>query len=146
MESTVLSVSELLRSVRDTLERRFPLLWVRGELSNLTRAASGHCYFTLKDGGAQVDCVMFRSRAALLDWQPRDGMQVEVRALHRHGVDDHRDGRVAPREGGEHVAQRRRAERGEHADGARVGGSSRLAEASNRPSLWSFSLRRRKRS
>ena len=81
MESTVLSVSELLRSVRDTLERRFPLLWVRGELSNLTRAASGHCYFTLKDGGAQVDCVMFRSRLAALGWEPRDGMQVEARAL-----------------------------------------------------------------
>src|SRR6185503_16420986 len=77
----VLSVAELLRSVRDTLERRFPLAWVRGELSNLSKAPSGHCYFTLKDAGAQVDCVMFRSRAALLDWEPRDGMQVEVRAL-----------------------------------------------------------------
>ena len=77
----ILSVAELLRSVRDTLERRFPLAWVRGELSNLSRAPSGHCYFTLKDGAAQVDCVMFRSRAAALDWEPRDGMQVEVRAL-----------------------------------------------------------------
>jgi exodeoxyribonuclease VII large subunit len=77
----ILSVAELLRSVRDTLERRFPLAWVRGELSNLSRAPSGHCYFTLKDDAAQVDCVMFRSRAALLDWEPRDGMQVEVRAL-----------------------------------------------------------------
>lgn len=77
----VLSVTELLRSVRDTLERRFPLAWVRGELSNLSRAPSGHCYFSLKDGAAQVDCVMFRSRSAALDWEPRDGMQVEVRAL-----------------------------------------------------------------
>src|ERR687891_1180877 len=77
----ILSVTELLRSVRDTLERRFPLAWVRGELSNLSRAPSGHLYFTLKDGAAQVDCVMFRSRAAALDWEPRDGMQVEVRAL-----------------------------------------------------------------
>jgi len=77
----VLTVSELLRSVRDTLERRFPLLWVGGELSNLTRAASGHWYFTLKDSGAQVDCVMFRSRAAALDWTPRDGVLVEARAL-----------------------------------------------------------------
>jgi exodeoxyribonuclease VII large subunit len=77
----ILSVADLLRSVRDTLERRFPLAWVRGELSNLSRAPSGHCYFTLKDDAAQVDCVMFRSRAALLDWEPRDGMQVEVRAL-----------------------------------------------------------------
>src|SRR5467141_46824 len=77
----VLTVSELLRSVRDALERRFPLLWVRGELSNLSRAPSGHRYFTLKDGAAQVDCVMFRSRAAALDWEPRDGAQVEARAL-----------------------------------------------------------------
>jgi len=81
MDNPVLSVTELLRSVRDTLERRFPLLWVRGELSNLSRAPSGHWYFTLKDGGAQVDCVMFRSRAATLDWEPREGMQVEARAL-----------------------------------------------------------------
>src|SRR4051812_32944159 len=78
---SVLSVSDLLRRVRDTLERRFPLLWVRGELSNLSRAPSGHWYFTLKDGGAQVDCVMFRSRAAALGWEPRDGMQIEARAL-----------------------------------------------------------------
>ena len=77
----VWSVAELLRSVRDTLERRFPLAWVRGELSNLSRAPSGHVYFTLKEAAAQVDCVMFRSRAAALDWEPRDGMQVEVRAL-----------------------------------------------------------------
>jgi len=77
----VLSVTELLRSVRDTLERRFPLAWVRGEVSNLSRAPSGHLYFTLKDGSAQVDCVMFRSRAAALDWEPREGQQVEARAL-----------------------------------------------------------------
>jgi exodeoxyribonuclease VII large subunit len=77
----ILSVAELLRSVRDTLERRFPLAWVRGELSNLSRAPSGHLYFTLKDAAAQVDCVMFRSRAATIDWEPREGMQVELRAL-----------------------------------------------------------------
>src|SRR5438477_91071 len=77
----VLSVSELLRSVRDTLERRFPLLWVRGELSNLSRAPSGHRYFTLKDRGAQVDCVMFRSRAAALETELREGMQVEAQVL-----------------------------------------------------------------
>jgi exodeoxyribonuclease VII large subunit len=77
----VLSVTELLRSVRDTLERRFPLAWVRGELSDVKRAPSGHLYFTLKDREAQVECVMFRSRGAALDWEPRPGMQVEVRAL-----------------------------------------------------------------
>ncbi len=77
----VVTVSELLRSVRDTLERRFPLLWVKGELSNLSRAPSGHFYFTLKDRAAQVDCVMYRSRAAAFDRELRDGMQVEAQVL-----------------------------------------------------------------
>jgi exodeoxyribonuclease VII large subunit len=79
--TTVLSVSALVRSARDALERRFPLVWVRGEISNFTRAASGHCYFTLKDEAAQIDCVMFQGRAAALDWAPREGMRAEVRAL-----------------------------------------------------------------
>ena len=77
----VVTISELLRSVRDTLERRFPLLWVRGELSNLKPAPSGHYYFTLKDRGAQVDCVMFRSRAAASDGALKEGMQVEAQVL-----------------------------------------------------------------
>ena len=77
----VLSVSQLLRSVRDALERRFPLMWVSGEVSNLSRAPSGHCYFTLKDRAAQVDCVMFRSRAALLAGGLREGLRVEARVL-----------------------------------------------------------------
>ncbi len=77
----VLSVSQLLRSARDMLERRFPLQWISGEISNLRPAASGHLYFTLKDETAQVDCVMFKSRAVALDWEPADGLRVEVRAL-----------------------------------------------------------------
>ena len=81
LQRPILTVSELLRSVRDTLERRFPLLWVRGELSNLNYAASGHCYFTLKDRGAQVDCVMYRSRAQAFDASLREGMQVEAQVL-----------------------------------------------------------------
>ncbi len=79
--SAPVSVSELVRSVRDALERRFPLMWVAGEISNFRPASSGHWYFTLKDDAAQVDCVMFRGRAALLDWEPRDGARAEVRAL-----------------------------------------------------------------
>ena len=78
---SVVSVSRLLRSARDLIERRFPLLWVSGEICDLKPARSGHLYFVLKDEQAQVDCVMFRSRAALLDWVPREGMRVEVRAL-----------------------------------------------------------------
>ena len=81
LQTGVVTVSQMLRSVRDTLERRFPLTWVRGELSNLSRAPSGHCYFTLKDGAAQVDCVMFRSRLAAVDFDLRNGAQVEARAL-----------------------------------------------------------------
>ena len=76
----VLSVSQLVRSARDLLERRFPLQWVAGEISNLRPASSGHLYFTIKDEAAQVDCAMFRSRAAALDWEPADGLRVEVRA------------------------------------------------------------------
>jgi exodeoxyribonuclease VII large subunit len=77
----VLSVSELLRSVREVLERRFPLAWIGGEISNFRPASSGHWYFTLKDETAQVDCVMFRGRASALDWEPAEGMRVEARAL-----------------------------------------------------------------
>src|SRR3990172_5807158 len=77
----VISVSELNRIARETLERSLPLLWVGGEISNFKRYESGHCYFTLKDAQAQVDCVMFRHRAQLQGWARRDGMQVEVRAL-----------------------------------------------------------------
>ncbi len=75
-----LSVTELNRGVRALLERGYPLVTVRGELSNFTRAASGHLYFVLKDAGAQVRCTMWKNRAGALDWQPRDGDAVEVRA------------------------------------------------------------------
>jgi exodeoxyribonuclease VII large subunit len=77
----VISVSALNRMAREALERSLPLMWVAGEISNFKRYESGHCYFTLKDAQAQVDCVMFRHRAQLLGWQPGDGAQVEVRAL-----------------------------------------------------------------
>jgi len=76
----VVSVSELARSVRDLLEHRFPLAWVAGEISNFTLARSGHLYFSLKDDAAQMRCVMFRHRAQYLDFAPREGLQVEVRA------------------------------------------------------------------
>lgn len=76
----LLSVSALNRVARQTLEARFPLLWVAGEISNLTRAPSGHLYFTLKDEAAQVRCTMWRNRAQLLPFQPTNGMQVEIRA------------------------------------------------------------------
>ncbi len=77
----IISVAELNRIARDLLERNLPLLWVAGEISNFKRYESGHCYFTLKDAQAQVDCVMFRHRAQLLGWQPENGMKVELRAV-----------------------------------------------------------------
>jgi exodeoxyribonuclease VII large subunit len=77
----VLSVSELNRSAKELLEQAFPLLWVSGEISNIKCYGSGHWYFSLKDAQAQVRCVMFREKNRYLDWQPRDGMQVEARAL-----------------------------------------------------------------
>ncbi len=77
----VISVSELNRLARGVIEKYLPLTWVAGEISNFRRYDSGHCYFTMKDAGAQVDCLMFRNRAQLLGWQPADGVQVEVRAL-----------------------------------------------------------------
>ena len=76
----VISVSELNRRVRAAIEQNLPLTWVAGEISNLRRYDSGHWYFTLKDASAQVDCVMFRHKAQHVDWQPTDGMRVEVRA------------------------------------------------------------------
>src|SRR5688572_33253203 len=76
----VISVGELNRVARELIERGLPLMWVAGEICNLTRAASGHCYFSLKDAQAQVRCVIFRSKLLLHDWKPVNGMQVEVRA------------------------------------------------------------------
>lgn len=76
----VLTVSELVAAARRLIEQNLPLAWISGEVSNFMRAASGHCYFVLKDGQAQVRCVFFRSRAALTGFVVRDGMQVEVRA------------------------------------------------------------------
>lgn len=76
----VMTVSELNRFARNMLEQNFPLFWVSGEISNLMRAASGHWYFSLKDTGAQVRCVMFKGRNSYLDWAPKEGDKVEARA------------------------------------------------------------------
>lgn len=75
-----LTVSALNRAVGGLLTRGFPSVKVRGEIGNLTRATSGHWYFTLKDDAAQVRCVMFRGRNALVGFAPREGDEVELRA------------------------------------------------------------------
>jgi exodeoxyribonuclease VII large subunit len=76
----ILTVSLLNRAVAGLLSRGFPLVRVRGEIAGLTRAASGHWYFTLKDEAAQVRCAMFRGRNLLVGFSPRDGDEVEVLA------------------------------------------------------------------
>jgi exodeoxyribonuclease VII large subunit len=76
----VIAVSALNRLARFALERALPIRWVAGEIANLTRAPSGHWYFTLKDSHASVRCAMFRNRNQFLDWRPENGMQVEVKA------------------------------------------------------------------
>ncbi len=77
----VLTVSALNRRAREMLQQSFPLLWVSGEVSNLTRATSGHIYFSLKDETAQVRCVMFRNRAQSVPWRLENGQQVEAQVL-----------------------------------------------------------------
>ena len=68
-----------MRAVADALSARFNPVAVRGEISGFSRAASGHCYFSLKDDMGQVRCAMFRRAADQLRFAPRDGLQVEVR-------------------------------------------------------------------
>lgn len=77
----VIPVSVLNRLARERLESAFPLCWVGGEVSNLTFAASGHVYFSLKDAAALVRCVMFRNRAQLLGWRLENGQHIEARVL-----------------------------------------------------------------
>jgi len=76
----VVPVSLLVGSARLLIERHLGLAWISGEISGFSRAASGHCYFMLKDGQAQVRCVLFRHKAQLLDVSLQDGAAVEVRA------------------------------------------------------------------
>jgi exodeoxyribonuclease VII large subunit len=76
----VYSVSRLNREVRLALAGQFGMVWVEGELSNLSIPASGHWYFTLKDAASQVRCALFRNSGRLLGFQPRNGMHVLVRA------------------------------------------------------------------
>jgi exodeoxyribonuclease VII large subunit len=75
----VLKPSQLNALARDILEGSFAQVWVEGEISNFSRPASGHLYFTLKDDRAQVRCAMFRSKAMTVRFAPRDGLLVQAR-------------------------------------------------------------------
>ncbi len=72
-------VGTLLRAIADSLEARFNPVSVRGELTGFSRAASGHCYFSLKDDQGQIRCAMFKRAVGLLDFSPTDGQLVELR-------------------------------------------------------------------
>ena len=75
----VWEVGALCHAIADALEARFNPVTVRGEISGFSRAASGHCYFSLKDASGQLRCAMFRRAAGLLAFSPRDGELVELR-------------------------------------------------------------------
>ena len=75
----VLTPSQLNTLARDMLEGAFPLIWVEAELGNVSRPASGHLYFTLKDARAQVRCAMFKPKSTWLKFAPREGLRVLAR-------------------------------------------------------------------
>jgi exodeoxyribonuclease VII large subunit len=78
-ERRVWKVRDLVAAVRTHIEREYSDAWVEGEISNFRAPDSGHLYFTLKEGTAQIRVVMFRSSARLLRFRPADGLQVLVR-------------------------------------------------------------------
>ncbi len=75
-QKRVLSVCELTARIKDLLESSFPTVWVAGEVSNLARPGSGHCYFTLKDDRAQIRAAIWRNSAAKLRFDLHDGLEV----------------------------------------------------------------------
>ncbi|NBQ44372.1 MAG: hypothetical protein EBU23_18405, partial [Mycobacteriaceae bacterium] len=78
-DDRVLSISEITREIKDLLADAYPGVWVKGELSGFKGAnASGHMYFSLKDAGAKIDCVLFRGSATRLSFSPKDGIEVEA--------------------------------------------------------------------
>jgi len=78
-ERRIWTVRDLVAAARAKLEQEYGDAWIEGEISNFKPAESGHLYFTLKDGAAQLSLVMFRSQARLLRFRPQDGMQVIAR-------------------------------------------------------------------
>ena len=78
-EKTILTVSRLTALLRGVLEENFEQVWVQGEVSNLSQPSSGHIYFSLKDAGAQLRCVMFKGSVRNLKFRPADGMALITR-------------------------------------------------------------------
>ena len=80
MDSTPYTVSGLNREIRNLLEASYRSIWVTGEIGNLARPASGHLYFSLKEGKSVIRCAWFRNRQLRTAVQPEEGMQILVRA------------------------------------------------------------------
>ncbi len=76
---SVLTVSQLTTQIKDLLESRFTNVWISGEISNFTKASSGHMYLTLKDAQSQIKCAFFRGMNLRLRFQPHDGLEVLAR-------------------------------------------------------------------
>ena len=79
VERRIRSVRALVSDIRQHVETNYTDLWVEGEISNCRHAPSGHIYFTLKDGEAQLPVVLFRRQAILLRFRPADGLAILVR-------------------------------------------------------------------
>ncbi|MEC7358299.1 MAG: exodeoxyribonuclease VII large subunit [Verrucomicrobiota bacterium] len=77
-EKSILTVSQLTRKIRNLIEYRVGAVWVEGEISNLRKQASGHQYFTLKDKGSQLSCVLFRGNATKLSVDLEDGQEIQL--------------------------------------------------------------------
>jgi len=77
-EPKVYTVTQVTRLIKSALEREFGEIWVEGELSNVRRPSSGHCYFTIKDESAEISAVLFRGAQRNLAFQPKDGVLVRV--------------------------------------------------------------------
>lgn len=78
MADKIYTITQLTKDIRELLEGSFPTVWVEGEISNYLRHTSGHRYFTLKDQGAQIRCVIWRWSGNGLFFEPRDGMKVRA--------------------------------------------------------------------
>jgi len=74
--SHIYSVSHLTREIKTLLEERFPFVWITGEISNYAAPASGHSYFSLKDAGAVINCVMFKNQKRALKFSLENGLKI----------------------------------------------------------------------
>jgi exodeoxyribonuclease VII large subunit len=79
IDKNVMTITELTRQIKFSLESNFQRVWVKGEISNFKQHTSGHLYFTLKDESAQLSALMWKSRVANLTFQPEDGLKVIAR-------------------------------------------------------------------